>query len=152
MLELLCLVNFHRTDTYTQSKHTPRSNNTISFSSTKATKVRETLAACQPTLPSLLLGRPYIYYQQETSFAVKEVLLSNWPDVIHRPGRAQPMGGGLFWELLYKSRSFTRKLKRHKVLTPTTRRSLSSTSANVLKLYIDALLSTSGFVVVSWIP
>lgn len=46
----------------------------------------------------------------------------------------------------------SRKLRRHKVLTRATWCDLGSTSAMLLRLYIDALLSTSGFIVVSWIP
>lgn len=84
--------------THTQTKHTPNLNNSVTFSAMRATKVRETLLAFQTPSPhrSPLLARPYIYYQQETSFTAKEVLLSNWPDVIQWPGLSQPMGWPLF--------------------------------------------------------
>lgn len=62
---------------------TPPTNG-ISFSAAEATKVRKTLATFQqdppspPPLPlSMFLSRPHVYYQQETSFTAKEVLLSN---------------------------------------------------------------------------
>lgn len=73
-----------KTNTDTQSKCSPRPSDRISFSATKGKKVRQTLAAFQQHPPPFLfLGRPHVYYQQETSFTVKEVLLSNCPDVIH---------------------------------------------------------------------
>lgn len=41
-------------------------------------------------------------YQQETSFAEQEVLLSNWPKVIQWEPLCPPMRTPLFWERLYK--------------------------------------------------
>lgn len=41
-------------------------------------------------------------YQQETSFAEQEVLLSNWPKVIQWEPFFLPMRAQLFWERLYK--------------------------------------------------
>lgn len=103
---VLFIINVLSTTAVQQRAHRHSRNthlsptNGISFSAMKATKVRQTLAAFQRVppslLPSLFLSRPHVYYQQETSFTVKEVLLSNWPDVIQWPDCSQPMGGGLF--------------------------------------------------------